>query len=75
MKIDQFLKQHKIRDNILEKIQSYKYLGINFNCHLNWSHNVKKRNVCGWKAYYDLENKYGKIELWDWFKKISLSTP
>jgi hypothetical protein len=56
-------------NNTLEVVQSYKYLGINFNCRLKWNHNVKKRIIGGWKVYYGLENKCRNVELWYWDKK------
>jgi hypothetical protein len=44
-------------NNIFEEIKTYNYLGSDFKFHLSWSHNVKKKIICGWKYYYALENK------------------
>lgn len=53
-------------DNILEEINEYKYLEIDFNNKLNWEDYRKKRLLGGWKTLYALQNRCREAELWDW---------
>jgi hypothetical protein len=53
----------------LEKVPSYKYLGIGIHHKLNWNYRVEKRLNGRWKAYYGLENKCKLADLWLWDKK------
>lgn len=53
-------------DNILEEVNEYKYLGIDFNNKLNGENCRKKRILGGWKTLYALQNKCRETELWDW---------
>lgn len=53
-------------DNILEEVNEYKYLGIDFNNKLNCEDCKKKRILGGWKALYAFQNRYREVELWDW---------
>ena len=43
--------------NILEEVNEYKYLEIDFNKKLNWEDYRKKRILGGWKALYALQNR------------------
>jgi len=52
--------------NILEEVNEYKYLEIDFNNKLNWENYRKKRILGGWKALYALQNRCREAELWDW---------
>ena len=52
--------------NILEEVNEYKYLEIDFNKQLNWEDCKKRRNLGGWKALYALQNRCREAELWDW---------
>ena len=54
------------KDNILEEVNEYKYLGIDFNNKLNWEDCRKKIILGGWKALYALQNICREAELWDW---------
>ena len=59
-----------IYDNIcLEKIYSYKYLGINIHNQLNWNYSIEKRIIRGWKCYYRLENNCKLMNILTWSKK------
>ena len=51
--------------NILEEVNEYKYLGIDFINKLNWEDCRKKIILGGWKALYALQNRR-EAELWDW---------
>jgi len=51
--------------NILEEVNEYKYLTINFNNKLNWEDCRKKRILGGWKALYALQNRCREAKLWD----------
>ena len=51
--------------NILEELNEYKYLGINFKNNY-WEDYRKKRILGGWKTLYSLQNRCRKTELWDW---------
>ena len=42
---------------ILEEVDEYKYLEVNFNNKLNWEDCRKKRILGGWKALYALQNQ------------------
>lgn len=53
-------------ENILEQVNEYKYLGIDFNNKLNWEDCKKKIILRGWKALYALQKRCIKAELWDW---------
>ena len=46
----------------LEKVTSYKYLGINVHDKLNQNYNIEKIINGGWKAYYGLENSCKSIK-------------
>ena len=61
-------RQHTLffEGNILEEVNEYKYLGIDFNNKLNWEDCRKKRILGGWKALYSLQNRCREVELWDW---------
>ena len=52
--------------NILEEVNEYKYLRIDFNNKLNWEDYRKKGILRGWKALYALQNRCREAELWDW---------
>ena len=53
-------------NHYLEKVSSYKYLGIEFPHHLNWNYNIEKIIIGGWKSYYDLENNCKSVDLYIW---------
>ena len=62
-------KQHKFyfEDNILEVVEDYKYLGIDFNKSLGWEgYRRKKRTMGDWKAFYAFQNRCREAKLWDW---------
>ncbi len=42
--------------NYLEKVSSYKYLGIDIHYHLNYNYSIEKMIIGIWKAYYDVQN-------------------
>ena len=52
--------------NILEEVNEYKYLGIDFNKKFNWEDCRNKTILGGWKALYALQNRCREVELWDW---------
>ena len=54
------------KGNILEEVNEYKYLEIDFNNKLNWEDCRKKKILGGWKALYALQNRCREAELWDW---------
>ena len=56
-------------NNILEEVNSYKYIGIDIHRKLNWNYSIEKRIIEGWKAYYGLQNNCKSAELWSWDKK------
>ena len=47
----------------LEKVSSYKYLGIDIHHKLNWNYSIEKRINGGWKAYSGLENICKSVNL------------
>ena len=51
--------------NIIEEVNKYKYLGIDFNNKFNWEDYRKKRILGEWKALYALQNRCREVELWD----------
>jgi len=53
-------------NNNLEEVTSYKYLGIDIHCKLNWNYSTEKRIIGGWKYYYGLQNNCKSIDLWSW---------
>jgi hypothetical protein len=59
-------------NNSLEKVPSYKYLGIDIRQKLNWNHSTKKRINGGWKSYYGLEKNCKSADLLIWDKKKGL---
>ena len=52
--------------NILEEVNEYKYLGIDFNNRLNWEDCRNKRILGGWKELYSLQNICREVDLWDY---------
>jgi len=53
-------------ENFLEKVSSYKYLGIDIAYHLNWNYNTEKSIMGGWKAYYALEKNCKVVDICNW---------
>jgi hypothetical protein len=43
-------------NNKSKEVTSYKFLGIDIHHKLNRNYSIEKRIICGWKAYYGLEN-------------------
>ena len=56
----------------LEKVTSYKYLGIDIHHKLNWNYSIEKMINGGWKSYFGLENNYNQ-PIWSCGIKISSS--
>lgn len=52
--------------NIIEEVNEYKYLGIDFNNKLDWEDCRKKIILGGWKTLYAPQNICKEEELWDW---------
>jgi len=50
-------------NNSLEKVPSYKYLGIDIHHKINWNYNIMKMINGGWKAYYELEKNCKSVDL------------
>jgi hypothetical protein len=62
-------------NNSLEKVSSYKYLGIDIHHKLNWNYSIEQRINGGWKYYYGLENNCKSADLWLWdLKKLLFHT-
>jgi len=59
-------------NNILEKVSSYKYLGIYIHHKINWNDDIEKMINGGWESCYGFENNCKLVELWLWDKKILL---
>ena len=55
-----------LKGNILEEVNEYNYLGIDFNNKLNWEDCRKKIILGGWKALSALQNRCREAKLWDW---------
>ena len=61
-----------VNDKVLDIVEEYKYLGIDFHYRLSWETSRSKRIQRGWKASYLLQNKCSTAELWDWKTKKTL---
>lgn len=55
--------------NLLEVVNEYKYLGLDFHKKYNWETCKAKRIQRGWEALYSLQNGCRNAELWDWRTK------
>lgn len=58
--------QIKFNKELLDIMQSYKYLGLEFNERLNWEQCTKKTLQEMWKATFLLQNKCRTAEIWYW---------
>eukprot|EP00249_Psilotum_nudum_P025149 c29391_g1_i1 orf=1144-4386(+) len=56
----------------IERVEKYKYLGITITDTLNWSFSILQRISAGWNAWYQIENWGRMAETWGWDRKWQL---